>query len=68
MKERLPCVYILASGHNGTLYVGVTANLIGRATPHRKGAFDGFTRRYGMQRLVYFEVAETMDAAILRGK
>lgn len=68
MRERLPCVYILASGYNGTLYVGVTSNLIGRVIQHREGTFDGFTKRYGVHRLVWFEVAETMEAAIAREK
>ncbi|MDO7843741.1 GIY-YIG nuclease family protein [Sphingomonas immobilis] len=68
MIERTPCVYILASGYNGALYVGVTSNLIGRIEQHRAGTFDGHTRKYGIRRLVYFEVAETMDAAIAREK
>jgi putative endonuclease len=68
MRERLPCVYILASGVNGTLYVGVTSNLIGRVIQHREGAFDGFTKRYGVHRLVWFEGGETMEAAIAREK
>ena len=45
MIERLPSVYILASGYNGTLYIGVTSNLIGRVIQHREGTFDGFTKR-----------------------
>ena len=68
MIERTPCVYILASGYNGTLYVGVTSNLIGRVMQHRRGVFDGFTKKHGIRRLVYFEVAETMAAAIAREK
>ncbi|RYY22729.1 MAG: GIY-YIG nuclease family protein [Sphingomonadales bacterium] len=68
MIERTPCVYILASGYNGALYVGVTSNLIGRVMQHRDGRFDGHTRKYGIYRLVYFEVAEAMDAAIAREK
>ena len=68
MRERLPCVYILASGYIGTLYVGVTSNLIGRVIPHREGTFVGFTKRYGVHRLAWFEVAETMEAAIAREK
>ena len=68
MRARLPCVYILASGVNGTLYVGVTSNLIGRVIQHREGTFDGFTRRYGVYRLVWFEVGESMEAAIAREK
>lgn len=68
MIDRTPCVYILAAGHNGALYVGVTSNLIGRVMQHRDGSFDGHTKRYGIHRLVYFEVAETMEAAIAREK
>ena len=68
MRERQPCVYILANGHNGTLYVGVTSNLLGRMIQHRGGALDGFTRKHHIRRLVYFEIADTMDAAISREK
>ena len=50
MIERTPCVYILASGYNGALYVGVTSNLIGRVIQHREGTFGGFTQRYGVHR------------------
>jgi putative endonuclease len=66
--ERIPCVYILASEYNGSLYVGVTSNLVGRVLQHRDGTFDGYTKRYGIHRLVYFEVADTMGAAIAREK
>lgn len=68
MRKRQPCVYILASGHNGTLYVGVTSDLLARLIQHRAGTFDGFIKRYGVLRCVYFEVAETMEAAIAREK
>jgi putative endonuclease len=68
MRERLPCVYILASGYSGTLYVGVTSNLVGRVIQHREGAFGGFTKRYGVCRLVWFETGEAMEAAIAREK
>ncbi|MEG3181238.1 GIY-YIG nuclease family protein [Sphingomonas sp. LT1P40] len=68
MIERLPCVYILASRYNGTLYVGVTSNLIGRLLQHRDETFGGFTKKWGIKRLVYYEVAETMEAAIRREK
>ena len=61
-------VYILASKRNGTLYTGVTSNLLGRVHQHRKGRVRGFTRRYGIKRLVWFEVHETMDSAIRREK
>jgi putative endonuclease len=66
--ERTPCIYILASGYNGALYVGVTSNLIGRVLQHREGTFDGHTKKYGIYRLVYLEAADTMDAAIAREK
>ena len=68
MRERIPIVYILASAYLGTLYVGVTSNLIGRIMQHRAGTFGGFTSQYGVMRLVYWEVAETMEAAITREK
>ena len=49
-------------------YVGVTSNLIGRVLQHRSGTFDGHTKKYGILRLVYFEVAGTMESAIMREK
>ena len=64
VRERQPCVYILASKHYGTLYVGVTSNLIGRLRQHRDGHFDGFTKDHGVKRLVWFAMADTMEAAI----
>lgn len=63
-----PCVYILASKRNGTLYVGVTADLARRMSEHRSDAVDGFTKRYGIHRLVHAEYHETMPDAILREK
>lgn len=68
MRERFPCVYMLASGFNGTLYVGVTSDLIARVARHREGSYGGFTRRYGVHRLVWFEIAATMETAIAREK
>lgn len=68
MRARQPCVYILASDHHGTLYIGVTSNLIARLMQHRDGAFHGFTSRYGVQRLVWYDVADTMEAAIAAEK
>ncbi|KQS01335.1 hypothetical protein ASG11_16750 [Sphingomonas sp. Leaf357] len=68
MIERTPCVYILANRYNGAMYVGVTSNLIGRVLQHREGRFDGHTKKYGILRLVHFEIADTMDAAITREK
>jgi putative endonuclease len=61
-------VYILASAPNGTLYVGVTNNLIRRTYQHREGIGDGFTHHYGIIRLVYFEAHDTARAAIQREK
>ena len=66
--EREPAVYILATSFHGTLYVGVTSNLLGRKYQHREGVTKGHTTRYGIKRLVWFEVHETMEAAIVREK
>ena len=55
VRERVYFVYILASRRNGTLYVGVTNDLIGRVTEHRDGLIPGFTKRHGVKLLVYFE-------------
>ena len=63
-----PCIYILASDRNGTLYVGVTADLARRIWLHKTGQLDGFTKRYAVHRLVYVEFHETMEAAIVREK
>ena len=64
MSWRQPCVYILASRFNGTLYIGVTSALLGRVMQHRSGVFGGFTKRYGVYLLVWFEMTDTMEAAI----
>ena len=66
--EKLPAVYIVASQRNGTLYVGVTSNLVKRIWQHKNDQVEGFTRLYGVHSLVYFEVADTMEAAISREK
>ena len=68
MRELQHCVYILASGFNGTLYVGVTSNLIGRVMQHRAGTFEGFTSRYRVAILVWFEMIDTMADAIANEK
>ena len=65
---REPFVYILASDRNGTLYVGVTSDIARRAWIHRSDAVAGFTKRYGVHRLVYVERHATMLDAILREK
>ncbi len=69
MRETFqPCVYILASRRHGTLYIGVTSNLLARVVQHREGLIPGFTRRYGIRHLVHFEACDTMEAAIVREK
>jgi len=66
MKQ--PCVYILVSRRNGTLYTGVTSNLIGRVWQHKSDVLDGFSKKYGVHTLVWFEPHESMEAAIGREK
>jgi len=66
MKQ--PCVYILASKRNGTLYVGVTSNLVQRVWQHKNDLAEGFTKKYGVHTLVWFEAHETMESAIAREK
>jgi putative endonuclease len=61
-------VYLLASGRNGTLYVGVTNDLVARVWTHREHVLDGFTKRYDVTRLVWFEASNSIEAAILREK
>ena len=61
-------VYILASKKNGTLYVGVTSNLIKRIWEHKNGLADGFTKKYGVKMLVYYENHESTETAIIREK
>jgi putative endonuclease len=61
-------VYILAGKPGGTLYVGVTSNLVRRVYEHREGPAEGFTKRYGVKTLVYFEAPENMAAALQREK
>lgn len=59
-------VYILASKRNGTLYIGVTSNLKGRVWQHKNDALGGFTAKYSVHNLVYYEVAGDMRGAIIR--
>ena len=68
MRVKQPCVYIVASGRNGTLYTGVTSSLPQRIVQHREGTNDGFTKRYGCELLVWYEYFERMDDAIAREK
>jgi putative endonuclease len=66
--SKQPCVYILASQPYGTLYIGVTSDLIARLYQHRTDAAAGFTSRHGVHSLIRFELCDTMEAAILREK
>ena len=68
MTERVPCVYILANKRNGTLYVGVTSNLKKRISEHKNNAVEGFTKRYAVHALVYYEACGSMFGAIGREK
>ena len=63
-----PCVYILANKQNGTLYIGVTSDIVQRVWQHKNGVFEGFTKRYRIQRLVWYETHDTMECAIAREK
>ena len=66
--DRQPCVYLLARASHSTFYTGVTSNLLGRIQQHRDEAVRGFTKQYGIKRLVWFERHDTMESAILREK
>ena len=66
--ERQPCVYLLASKRNGTLYVGVTSDLVGRVWQHKNGVLGGFTEKYRVHLLVWYESHPTMESAIRREK
>ena len=66
--NKQPAEYILASKRNGTLYIGVTSNLTKRIWEHKNNLVEGFTKRYGVDRLVWYELHETMESAIQREK
>ncbi len=66
--EKLPCIYILASKRNGTLYVGVTTDLVKRVYEHKNNLVDGFTKKYHVHMLVYFEMHDDIVTAITREK
>ena len=68
MDWRQPCVYMLVSRRNGTLYIGVTSDLVKRVWQHRNEVAQGFTSRYHVHDLVWYELHETMESAILREK
>jgi putative endonuclease len=65
---KAPCVYLLASKPDGVLYIGVTSDLWHRMAEHSQGLFPGFTKRYEVKHLVYYERHQTMDDAIRREK
>lgn len=67
-KMKRSAVYILASRKDGTLYIGVTSNLVQRIWQHKNHQAEGFTKKYNVTTLVYFEQAETIESAIVREK
>ena len=66
--NKQPAVYILASKRNGTLYIGVTSALIKRVWEHKNNMVEGFTKRYSIHQLVWYELHESTESAILREK
>ena len=68
MEQKTYWVYILAGKRNGTLYIGVTNDLLRRVWQHREGILPGFTKKYGLKHLVYFEAFSNIHAAIHREK
>jgi putative endonuclease len=66
--SKQPAVYILTSKRNGTLYIGVTSDLIKRVWEHKNNLVEGFTKQYGVHNLVWYEAHENMESAILREK
>ncbi len=66
--QKQPAVYIMTNQRNGTLYTGVTSNLVKRVYEHRNGIINGFTKKYSCNILVFFEIHETMESAIVREK
>ena len=63
-----PAIYILANKRNGTLYIGVTSDLVKRIWEHKNNMIEGFTKRYGIHQLVWYELHESMESAIEREK
>ncbi|MCP4160632.1 MAG: GIY-YIG nuclease family protein [Deltaproteobacteria bacterium] len=66
--ERQPIVYIVANKKNGTLYIGVTSNIVKRVWEHKNKVFEGFTKQHNVNILVYYEIHQTMENAITREK
>ena len=65
---KVPCVYIITNRPRGIVYTGVTSDLVQRIWQHKNGVVAGFSRRYNLHMLVFYEVHETMESAILREK
>lgn len=63
-----PCVYILASKRNGTLYIGITSDLVKRVWEHKSDLVEGFTKQYQVHQLVWYEPSQNMESAITREK
>ncbi|WP_133139460.1 GIY-YIG nuclease family protein [Legionella genomosp. 1] len=68
MREYQPAIYIMANKRNGTIYTGVTSDLLKRVYEHKFAEVEGFTKRYGCKSLVYYELAEDIMSAISREK
>ncbi len=68
IARKVPCVYIITNEPYGTLYIGVTSDLPQRIWQHKEGVIEGFAKRHGLKRLVWYKVFDTMDEAILREK
>ena len=68
MNNKSYCVYILASQRNGTLYIGITNNLVKRVWEHKNKKVEGFTKKYEVHHLVYYEIHENPELAIIREK
>jgi putative endonuclease len=66
--NKQPAVYILASKRNGTLYIGVTSELVKRIWEHKNNMVEGFTKRYNVHQLVWYELHGNMESAITREK
>ena len=66
--NKQPAVYIIASKRNGTLYIGVTSDLVKRIWEHKNNMVEGFTKRYNVHRLVWYELYANMESAITREK
>ena len=68
MQEKFPCVYLLASRPDGVIYLGVTSDIVKRVWQHKNAFVDGFTKKYHVHNLVWFESHQGMESAILREK